>query len=131
LFLEYLQWATGMDDETGADTVDSTLLVDHDMADIQRFMPPVGRLLLANDDTGVFGCACMRTIRVSLAEVKRVYVRPEQRRSGVGRAWSGPNRLRADHVWITQLVVGVPVSRAHLASGACGLARCAERPGSS
>ena len=86
LFLEYLQWATGMGDETWEYTVDSTLLVDHDMADIQRFMPPDGRLLLAGDDTSVFGCACMRTIRASLAEVKRVYVRPEQRKSGVGRA---------------------------------------------
>ena len=53
---------------------------------IGKFMPPNGRLFLASDDSDVVGCACSRTIRPGLAEIKRVYVRPNQRGSGAGRA---------------------------------------------
>ena len=45
-----------------------------------------GRLFLASAGTDVIGCACARTIRPGLAEIKRVYVRPHQRGSGTGRA---------------------------------------------
>jgi GNAT superfamily N-acetyltransferase len=86
LFLEYMQWATGMVAETGERTIDAVPFVDHAMAEIQKFMPPDGRLFLACDDTGVIGCACMHTIRPCLGEVKRMYVRPEQRGSGTGRS---------------------------------------------
>ena len=61
-------------------------VVEQNMADIQQFMPPDGRLFLASDGTDVIGCACARTIRPGLAEIKRVYVRPNQRGSGTGRA---------------------------------------------
>jgi ribosomal protein S18 acetylase RimI-like enzyme len=56
------------------------------MADVQKFMPPDGRLFLASDEGGVLGCACAWTIRPGLAEIKRVYVRPDGRGNGVGRA---------------------------------------------
>ena len=45
-----------------------------------------GRLFLASAGTDVIGCACARTIRPGLAEIKRVYVRPGRRGSGTGRA---------------------------------------------
>ncbi|MDQ2996423.1 MAG: GNAT family N-acetyltransferase [Chloroflexota bacterium] len=56
------------------------------MANIQKFMPPDGRLLLATDAAHLRGCVCMCTIRPGLAEVKRMYVRPNQRHQGTGRA---------------------------------------------
>ena len=43
-------------------------------------------MLLAVDATVVGGCACMRTIAPAVAELKRMYVRPAQRRRGIGRA---------------------------------------------
>ena len=45
-----------------------------------------GRLFLASAGTDVIGCACARTIRPGLAEIKRVYVRPSGRGNGTGRA---------------------------------------------
>ena len=88
LFLEYMQWALLLAEATWGHPVGVTPaeVVEHDIAGIQRFMPPDGRLLLASDDTGVVGCACAWMLRPRLAEIKRVYVRPSQRNLGTGRA---------------------------------------------
>jgi len=73
LFLEYVQWLILMVETVWEYPVAITPveLVERDMADVQKFMPPDGRLLLASDDSGVVGCACARTIRLGLAEIKR------------------------------------------------------------
>jgi len=88
LFLEYLQWLIPIVETVWEYHIAITPAeaVEQNMADIQKFMPPDGRLFLASDDTDVISCACARTIRSGLAEVKRVYVRPNQRGSGAGRA---------------------------------------------
>ena len=88
LFFEYVQWLILMVETIWEYPVAITPveLVERDMADVQKFLPPDGRLLLASDDSGVVGCACARTIRLGLAEIKRVYVRPNGRSSGTGRA---------------------------------------------
>lgn len=88
LFLEYMEWLIPNVETVWEYHIDITPaeVVEQNMADIQQFMPPTGRLFLASDDTNVLGCACARTIRPSLAEIKRVYVRPNQRGSGIGRA---------------------------------------------
>ena len=65
---------------------DVAIAVEQNMDDIAIFLPPKGRLLLARENGGVAGCACMRTIGPALAEVKRVYIRPEHRKNGLGHA---------------------------------------------
>jgi GNAT superfamily N-acetyltransferase len=86
LFGEYLQWANGMLKQEFNIDFDAPYQLARDMADIAKFMPPDGRLLLAIDTNEVGGCACMRTIAPAVAELKRMYVRPAQRRRGIGRA---------------------------------------------
>jgi ribosomal protein S18 acetylase RimI-like enzyme len=88
LFLEFIQWVVPLVETLWVIPIDipPADIVEHDMADIQKFMPRDGRLFLASDDSGVVGCACARTIRPGLAEIKRVYVRPDGRGSGTGRA---------------------------------------------
>jgi GNAT superfamily N-acetyltransferase len=86
LFGEYLPWANGMLNQEFNINFDTPSQLAHDMADIAKFMPPDGRLLLAVDAATVGGCACMRTIAPAVAELKRMYVRPAQRRQGIGRA---------------------------------------------
>ena len=44
------------------------------------------RLLLAEFDRKIAGCAGLRKIGEDVGEVKRMYVRPEHRRRGIGRS---------------------------------------------
>jgi putative acetyltransferase len=55
-----------------------------------RYAPPGGRLFIAYDEAGApAGCIALRDISAQLApgtcEMKRLYVRPAYRRSGLGR----------------------------------------------
>ena len=61
-------------------------MLEDDMATLHKFAPPHGRLLLAYAQGALAGCACLRTIGPQVGEIKRMYVRPQHRRKGVGRA---------------------------------------------
>ena len=56
------------------------------MNTLDKFMPPKGRLLLGYVDDQPMGIACLKALTDSIGEVKRMYVRPEARNRGLGRA---------------------------------------------
>ncbi len=51
-----------------------------------RYAPPRGELLLAEANGRIVGCVGLRELDEQICEMKRLYVRPEGRTSGAGRA---------------------------------------------
>jgi GNAT superfamily N-acetyltransferase len=86
LFYEYLTWANALLGQEFDIHFAIDEMIEQDMRELYKFSPPDGRLLLALNGADAQGCACMRRIGPQMAELKRMYVRPAWRRSGVGRA---------------------------------------------
>ncbi|WP_375478840.1 GNAT family N-acetyltransferase, partial [uncultured Nostoc sp.] len=53
---------------------------------LHEFLPPSGRLLLGQYEEEIAGCACLRKIGEDIGEIKRMYVRAQFRRKGIGRS---------------------------------------------
>lgn len=66
--------------------IDIESLIERDLSHLETYSPPDGCLLLAYDGEELAGCAGLRRIGEDVAELKRMYVRPEHRRKGIGRA---------------------------------------------
>lgn len=66
--------------------LDVSTVLEQEMAKLQQFAPPEGRLLLAIYESEIAGCAGLRKIGKDVGEIKRMYVRPEYRRRGIGRS---------------------------------------------
>ena len=85
LFAEYLRWVCPRIYEEYRAVFDAESILAHDMETVSIFAPPQGWLFLASEDEVPAGCACVRRIGDHVAELKRMYVRPQYRRKGIGR----------------------------------------------
>jgi GNAT superfamily N-acetyltransferase len=85
LFWEYLQWANARVQEEFNVSFDIATMLKGDMQDLDKFMPPNGRLLLGYIREDLAGIACLKALTPSIGEVKRMYVRPSYRKAGLGR----------------------------------------------
>ena len=86
LFWEYLQWANAKVEENFGVSFDIVAMLEEDMNMLEKFMPPRGRLLLAYVEDQPMGIACLKALTNNVGEVKRMYVRPQARKKGLGRS---------------------------------------------
>lgn len=86
LFWEYLQWANAKVEENFGVSFDIATMLEEDMNTLDKFMPPKGRLPLGYMEGQPMGIACLKSLTDRIGEVKRMYVRPEARNKGLGRA---------------------------------------------
>jgi GNAT superfamily N-acetyltransferase len=86
LWLEYLTWGNDELEARHGFRLPVREAVDHDLATVEAFQPPDGRIALAVDGDHAFGIGCLRRIGPDTAEIKRMYVEPAYRRAGGGRA---------------------------------------------
>lgn len=86
LWLDYLAWSNDELDAWHGFRLPINEALELDLANIAKFQPPSGCILLAIADDEPVGIVCMQRIGPTTAEVKRMYVRPEKRRAGLGRA---------------------------------------------
>jgi len=86
LFWEYLQWANSMVNREFGVNFNIQTMIEEDMQTLGKFLPPHGRLLLAEYDDQIAGIACLKMIGVNGSEIKRMYVRPASRGKGIGHA---------------------------------------------
>ena len=86
LFWEYLQWANARVNAEFGVNFDIKTMLEEDMQHLDKFMPPNGRLLLCYVEDHLAGIACMKFLSPGIGEIKRMYVRPGNRKRGLGRA---------------------------------------------
>lgn len=103
LFWEYLQWANSMLSQEFGIRFDIRTMVDQDMAELRKFAPPEGRLLLGQWGTEIAGCTCLRKIGEGVGEIKRMYVRPGYRGKGIGRSMLEAAIQEARHIGYSKI----------------------------
>jgi GNAT superfamily N-acetyltransferase len=65
---------------------DPRAVADHDIASIDEYRPPAGLLLLAFDGRLAVGTGSLVCLSPGTGEIRRMYVSPDYRRRGIGRA---------------------------------------------
>ncbi len=82
LFREYFDWVHR---EQGIDL--NYQGIDEELASLPgAFSPPAGCLLLAECEGEAAGCVALRPLEAGICEMKRMYVRPQFRKMGIGKA---------------------------------------------
>jgi GNAT superfamily N-acetyltransferase len=86
LWLEYLSWGNDELERRYGFRLPVREAIERDLATVEKFQPPTGRLVLALSGGHACGIGCLRRIGAETAEIKRMFVQPEFRGAGAGRA---------------------------------------------
>jgi GNAT superfamily N-acetyltransferase len=83
LVIEFTTWAISLDPDEAPPTFDN---LDRELASLPGdYGPPTGCFLLARDEGRPVGCVAFKSHGHGTVELKRMYVRPDQRGKGTGQ----------------------------------------------
>lgn len=83
---EYIAWLRDEMQRIGAPDLDPDDLVAQTLNNLPAYLPPHGHLLTARNAQGLLlGVGFLKQIRADAVEIKRLYVRPAARGTGLGR----------------------------------------------
>lgn len=104
LLVDYIAWAAEGFRKSTQKEIDQPAYVAATMGNIAAYLPPRGRLLLARNAEGALvGMVFVKLLGARTAEIKRLYVSPLARGTGLGRrlaqgAVAAASELGADRV---------------------------------
>ena len=87
LWTDYLTWGNEMMQITyGVHPHNPTKIVEQDIKQIDKYLPPNGHVFLALIENKACGIGCLNSINAEIGELKRMFVDPSFRKLGVGKA---------------------------------------------
>ncbi len=90
LFSDYLEWVLLMCEKEFNLNLNIKEMVNdvvnRSIDDLYKYLPPRGCLFICKYQNQIAGTASMRHIGNDIAEIKRMYVRPQYRGKGIGRS---------------------------------------------
>ena len=89
LYTEYMSWiGKHAIQDWGFDFTNEELMafIEEDLGTLDRLLPPNGRLYLAQVEGEFVGAGAIKELDQKRGELKRIYVRPQARGLGVGKA---------------------------------------------
>jgi len=86
LLRQYLEWVGYQLREMNNEVVDIDTMMHRSISELDTYMPPEGRLLLAQYHSSSAGIVFMKKSRHDSCEIKRMFVVPEFRGCGIGQA---------------------------------------------
>ena len=108
LWLEYVTWANAELEARYGFVESASELVDHDLATIDRYLNPHGRLLLLCKAEAAIGTVALRRLDADVAELKRMYVQPSHRGAGLGRALLSETLATAREIGLRRIRLDTP-----------------------
>ena len=109
LWFDYLVWGNDkMQELYGVHPHNPKEAVEQDIQQISKFQPPYGQLILASYEGEVCGLGSLKRINSDIGEIKRMFVDPDSRRIGAGRAILEELLLEAKKVGYKKLRLDSP-----------------------
>ena len=87
LWTDYLTWGNEtMQINYGVHPHNPTKIVEQDIKEIDRYLPPDGQVFLAFIENKACGIGCLNNLGKEVGELKRMFVDPSFRKLGIGKA---------------------------------------------